>query len=294
MRTAKELCELGILKNDGYNRDYGSFLGEFGKIIIKVEDGGYQGDTLLVYKNEKNQFGFLSFGWGSCSGCDALQACDTVEDLQELMDHLYNSIIWFDSKDALSTFVKEHDWDSDYCSETVVAEFLNVINMCFKEDLDKIEKYEKCSNIIEIDTKGRPYDIYYNTDRECVTAYIGNLSDILEQESEDEILLIFYLERDNKGDLHLVLEDASGCETLNNNVCHGDFNYEEKIEDGPLHKILESIKNSKQLDEFIIKTLTRFSKEIIEEQNISKKDLEERISIIDENLKVLGALIENQ
>ena len=125
MRTAKELCKLGILKNDGSNYDYGSFLGEFGEIIIQVDSNDYQGDSLLIYKNDKNHFGFLSFGWGSCSGCDALQACDTVEDLQELMDHLYNSIIWFDSKDALSTFVNEHDWKSDYIDDELREKFIN-------------------------------------------------------------------------------------------------------------------------------------------------------------------------
>ena len=64
MRTAKELCELGILSDDDLNFDYGTFLGEFGEIIIHVDRGDYQGDSLLIYKNDNGQFGYLCFGWG--------------------------------------------------------------------------------------------------------------------------------------------------------------------------------------------------------------------------------------
>ena len=133
MRTAKELCELGILSDDDLNFDYGTFLGEFGEIIIHVDRGDYQGDSLLIYKNDNGQFGYLCFGWGSCSGCDALQACDGVEDLQELMDHLYNSIIWFDSKESLSTFIKEHNWNGDYFGEESTERFISSVREFLNE-----------------------------------------------------------------------------------------------------------------------------------------------------------------
>ena len=56
----------------------------------------------------------LSLGWGSCSGCDALQACSTISEVQDLMDNLQNSIMWFfDSAEALE-FFEEHDWEGDY------------------------------------------------------------------------------------------------------------------------------------------------------------------------------------
>lgn len=133
MRTAKELCELGILSDDDLNFDYGTFLGEFGEIIIHVDRGDYQGDSLLIYKNNNGQFGYLCFGWGSCSGCDALQACDGVKDLQELMDHLYNSIIWFDSKESLSTFIKEHNWKEDYFDEESTERFISSVREFLNE-----------------------------------------------------------------------------------------------------------------------------------------------------------------
>lgn len=113
MRTARELCDLHILSEKSTNYEYDRILREFGKVLIQTEDQDYQGNSYVLYENDKNQFGFLQFGWGSCSGCDALQACDSVEDLQRLMDHLFNSIIWFDSKEALYKFVNEHDWEMD-------------------------------------------------------------------------------------------------------------------------------------------------------------------------------------
>lgn len=100
MKKAKEIYE-----NDGFSwYDYQPMLDEFGEILIQVDDEGYQGDSFLIYKND-NKYGFLTFGWGSCSGCDALQACDTIDEVQELMDNLYNCIIWFDSLQELKNYI---------------------------------------------------------------------------------------------------------------------------------------------------------------------------------------------
>ena len=96
MKTALELYseEYGIDNLIGYIFDYTPMLEQFGEILIRVDDNDYQGDSYLIYKKE-NSYGYLRFGWGSCSGCDALQACDTIQEVQELMDTLYNDIIWF-------------------------------------------------------------------------------------------------------------------------------------------------------------------------------------------------------
>lgn len=53
---------------------YQPIMDSFGNIILQVDDNDYQGDSRLLYR-EDDRIGFLQFGWGSCSGCDSLQAC---------------------------------------------------------------------------------------------------------------------------------------------------------------------------------------------------------------------------
>lgn len=97
--------------------DYMPMLEDFADMVIKVDDDDYQGDSFVLYE-DNGRYGYLTFGWGSCSGCDALQACETWEEVQELYDHLQNSIKWFaNGKQALKWF-KEHDWEGDWHSDT--------------------------------------------------------------------------------------------------------------------------------------------------------------------------------
>ncbi len=103
-------------KNCGYfygAYDYQPMLDQFGNILVQVDDDEYQGDSRVLYKSEKG-YGWLQFGWGSCSGCDALRACESMAEVQSLMDELYQSIKWFaDAKSCLQFFI-EHDWEGDY------------------------------------------------------------------------------------------------------------------------------------------------------------------------------------
>ena len=101
MKTAKELY-----KDKGYWYDYQPMLEEFGEILVQVDEDNYQGDTFVVIKSD-NKFGYLVFGWGSCSGCDRLQACNTYEEIQELMDSLYNDIKWFESLNSLKEYIND-------------------------------------------------------------------------------------------------------------------------------------------------------------------------------------------
>lgn len=93
--------------------DYQPMLNEFGNILIQVDDGGYQGDSRVLYEKD-GKYGWLQFGWGSCSGCDALQACGNIEEAQKLMDELYESIKWFDNAKEALDFFEKHDWKGDY------------------------------------------------------------------------------------------------------------------------------------------------------------------------------------
>ena len=117
MKTAKELyTDDDYTEDDDYHYfsgDYQPMLNEFGEILLQVDDNNYQGDTRVLYR-DGTRYGWLNFGWGSCSGCDALQACHTIEQIQSLMDSLYSEITWFDSATTAIEFFKTHDWKGDY------------------------------------------------------------------------------------------------------------------------------------------------------------------------------------
>ena len=112
MKTAKELYSSERVEKFGV-WDYNPMLKEFGDILIEIDEDNYQGDSFILYKNE-DKYGFLTFGWGSCSGCDALQGCNNIEEVQELMDYLYNSIQWFDDLKSVKSYFETKDWDLDW------------------------------------------------------------------------------------------------------------------------------------------------------------------------------------
>lgn len=96
-----------------YVGDYQPMIDAFGNMVAQQEIGSYQGDTLVLYDND-GRIGFLVFGWGSCSGCDALQACDNIEEVQELCDDLQRRIEWFNSKEDALKWAKEKDWETEW------------------------------------------------------------------------------------------------------------------------------------------------------------------------------------
>ena len=131
MKTALELYseEYGTDDLIGQILDYTPMLEQFGEILIKVDEDDYQGDSYLIYKKE-NSYGYLRFGWGSCSGCDALQACNTIQEVQELMGALYNSIIWFTSLAELKKYFANKDWTLEFSWHIE----------CFKDFVNQVEK----------------------------------------------------------------------------------------------------------------------------------------------------------
>ena len=85
------------------------------EVVIQESDNDYQGDTyMLAYDPEQCKYGILVFGWGSCSGCDALQACDSWDEVEKLRDRMYDSIQWFDSMRELVLYMLTHDWRGDF------------------------------------------------------------------------------------------------------------------------------------------------------------------------------------
>lgn len=80
---------------------YTEIVETFGEIVVEATEEDYQGDSLFLIRQADSsewngfRYGVLTFGWGSCSGCDSLQAVDTQEDVDSLQDDLERGIQWF-------------------------------------------------------------------------------------------------------------------------------------------------------------------------------------------------------
>lgn len=86
--------------------DYNPIIRSFGHVIVQVDEKAYQGDTYVLLGKD-DRYGFLVFGWGSCSGCDALQACGSYDDIDAIIRDLENTIIWFDTFEAAHTYIND-------------------------------------------------------------------------------------------------------------------------------------------------------------------------------------------
>jgi len=91
-----------------YNCDYTPILEFFGKILIRVDQNDYSGDSHVLLDKD-GKCGLLTFGWGSCSGCDALQSCDTLGKLNDLIESLQNDIKWFDSVENAVDYILDEE-----------------------------------------------------------------------------------------------------------------------------------------------------------------------------------------
>lgn len=103
-------------ERDGYFYgpcSYQPIIDAMGNILIQVDDEDYQGDTRALVQHE-GKYGWVQFGWGSCSYCDSLQACDNMQDIQDVIDSIVSGTKWFDSAEECLEFFKNHDWEGDY------------------------------------------------------------------------------------------------------------------------------------------------------------------------------------
>ena len=112
MSKARELYPEHFEDEDGWLciGSYQPIIDDIGTVIIQVDDEDYQGDTRVFYEG----YGYLQFGWGSCSGCDMLQACETEEEVNDVIREIEGGVQWFLNADEALTYFKTHDWEGDY------------------------------------------------------------------------------------------------------------------------------------------------------------------------------------
>jgi hypothetical protein len=86
------------------------------EVLLEVKENNYSGYSRFLLK-DKDRYGYLMFGWGSCSGCDALLACRDYEQIHKLRKELYKDIRW-ETKENLLKWMKKHDWQGDAAGNT--------------------------------------------------------------------------------------------------------------------------------------------------------------------------------
>lgn len=86
----------------------------FGEVLVDVSAGDYQGDILFLLKGTGTKYGIVCVGYGSCSGCDALEGANSIKDLQDWVDTIEHSIKWFPNTTEVLKYLREHDWQGDY------------------------------------------------------------------------------------------------------------------------------------------------------------------------------------
>jgi hypothetical protein len=84
--------------------EYDPIIRSFGAVLVQVEDDDWSGDTRVLLRNG-DRYGFLVIGWGSCSGCDALQGCSTFAEVDELINQIEGDIKWFNSLAEVKTYI---------------------------------------------------------------------------------------------------------------------------------------------------------------------------------------------
>lgn len=83
------------------------------EILEWVTFGTYQGDYAAILK-EDDTLGFVVIGYGSCSGCDALEACNSNKEYRELLHSVIQNIYWGTQEELLSKINDEYDDNNWY------------------------------------------------------------------------------------------------------------------------------------------------------------------------------------
>lgn len=101
-----------VTKDNKYGYGYEGLIESFDvEILLDGHDGDYQGDSFYILRDADGRVGFLAFGWGSCSGCDAFSAAwdDGEAELVALRDGLWDDVEWHNSLDDLRVSFEEND-----------------------------------------------------------------------------------------------------------------------------------------------------------------------------------------
>ena len=112
------------------------------EVLAFETTGSYQGDHEVLLLDSKGRYGFLMLGYGSCSGCDLLEAITPhpyleTQDWTEVdtfRNDLKGEIRWFDTTEDALTFLRSkiqgdvnswYSWDREI--NEVLEKFIELI-----------------------------------------------------------------------------------------------------------------------------------------------------------------------
>lgn len=101
---------------------YDDIVKTFGEVKASEDQGSYQGDSLYLIEKD-GRYGVLTFGWGSCSGCDALEAVYNQADLDSLQDDLERGIKWFDYDYEVLEYLVSGGLKTSFLSADLIVRF---------------------------------------------------------------------------------------------------------------------------------------------------------------------------
>jgi hypothetical protein len=100
--------------------------------------GEAHGDILFLVEDRKGKYGFVSTGYGSCSGCDVLTASvsfmsqDGGKELDKLRQRVCSRIIWKDAGEMIE-YLRNKEWWQEYYFSSIEKnkeEFETFVNNC--------------------------------------------------------------------------------------------------------------------------------------------------------------------
>lgn len=98
--------------------------------IIEAGFQDYDGNYFFLGQDANSAFYFVVGGYGSCSFCDALQACEALEDFLELRDNIKRSIRKFDSAQEFEQWFNDRAQTEWYPTEDAL-DFIKQANSQF-------------------------------------------------------------------------------------------------------------------------------------------------------------------
>lgn len=92
------------------------------KWSVSTNRNCYQGDMFFLGFDDNNSIYFLNDGYGSCSGCDELYGCNSLDDFDELRNKLKKRIRKFNNAKEFESWFNEYA-DLECYSYSDVTEF---------------------------------------------------------------------------------------------------------------------------------------------------------------------------
>jgi hypothetical protein len=114
-----------------------------GKVIHESVIGDYQGDYIYLVESPNGKIGFAVVGYGSCSGCDALQAAmdygDSERNLNDLWESVVSGIYWGNAQEIFD-YVNNEEANRFYYYESDWVNARQEINEILNSMIDSKEK----------------------------------------------------------------------------------------------------------------------------------------------------------